>query len=296
MRLFLTGATGFIGSRLARRLVHDGRQLSILVRAGSDTSILGDAATDVAVHVYDGSLASIVAALDACRPDVVVHVASLFLAQHKPEDVERLVDSNIGMPAKLVEAMSCAGVKRFVNTGTSWQHYEDQPYSPVNLYSATKQAFEDLLAYWVEAKGLRAVTLKLFDTYGPGDPRPKLFNLLRRHAFSGDTLKMSPGEQLLDLVYVDDVTDAYVSVIEGFDALQRDCYAVSNPQRYTLRQLVDIYADIVRRPIRIEWGGQPYRPRETLIPWTTGFRPEGWLPKVTLQEGIRRMEGIETAA
>lgn len=291
MKIFLTGATGFIGSNLARRLVADGHNVNALVRPSSNLQGLGQARDHVELTVYDGEIETLVQAMQTFQPNLVIHVASLVLVRHQPADVGNLIESNVSTPAKLLEAMALAGVNRFINTGTSWQHFEDAAFSPVNLYASTKQAFENILTYYTEVKGVRAITLKLFDTYGPNDPRPKLFTLLDRAAVSGETLKMSPGEQLLDLVYVDDVNDAYVVAIESFDRLANASYSVSNPQRYSLRELAAIYGDTTGRKLNIDWGGLPYRQRETLIPWTRGQRLPGWQPKVDLVEGIRRIGG-----
>jgi nucleoside-diphosphate-sugar epimerase len=294
MKIFMTGVTGFIGSNLARRLVMDGHQVNALVRPTSDVECMGEARHKVELTLYDGELLTLVQALENFKADMVIHVASLFLARHQSSDVEKLVEGNIAMPSKLLEAMVLTGVTRFINTGTSWQHFEDADFSPVNLYASTKQAFEDILKFYTEASGLKAITLKLFDTYGPNDPRPKLFTLLARNAGSGDVLKMSPGEQLLDLVYVDDVIDAYVATIKKFDSLANETFAVSGTERYTLREVAHVYAEAVGKNLNIVWGGLPYRPRETLVPWTHGRKIPGWQPHVGLTEGIRRMVAFGT--
>jgi nucleoside-diphosphate-sugar epimerase len=291
VKLFLTGATGFIGSQLARRLVAEGHELAIVVRSDSKLDILRAVLPQIHVHVYDGSYASLLNALEAAQPELVCHVASLFLAQHKPEDVARLVESNLNFPAQLLEAMNQVGIKLLINTGTSWQHFQNESYNPVNLYAATKQAFESLLAYYVEAQDFKAITLKLFDTYGPGDTRPKLFSLLRKTARTGEPLRMSPGEQLLDLVYIDDVLDAFLlSMARLSEVKKSESYAVSSPERLSLRELTKIYSETVGRPVPVGWGGQPYRPREVLMPWTDHEPVPGWQPRVSLREGIARME------
>lgn len=291
MKVFLTGATGFIGSQLVKRLLGDNHEVAILVREHSDLSVLHDALPKISVHIHDGSYLSLHAALAQTQPDVVCHVASLFLAQHQPEDVTRLIESNLGMPTQLLEAMQQLGLRRLINTGTSWQHFEDAAYNPVNLYAATKQAFENLLAYYVSAHGFQAITLKLFDTYGPGDTRTKLFSLLRKTARSGVKLRMSPGEQLLDLVYIDDVLDAYLLAMHRLPSIgAAECYAVSNPERLTLKDLVQVYGAVVGKDLQIEWGGLPYRPRETMQPCTHQPRLPGWQPHISLQQGIARME------
>jgi nucleoside-diphosphate-sugar epimerase len=136
--------------------------------------------SSITVHEFDGASSTMDEIVKRSNPDVVFHLASLFLSQHRPENVEPLIQSNLLFSTQLVEAMVNNGCKLLVNTGTSWQHFEDAHYSPVNLYAATKQAFEVILDYYVEAKGLALISLALFDTYGPGDPRPKLFSLLRK--------------------------------------------------------------------------------------------------------------------
>lgn len=291
MKILLTGATGFIGSQLARRLVADGNDLAVVVRPDSQLNALQAVQAAVQVHVYDGTAASLRLALETAKPELVIHVASLFLASHRTQDVSRLVQSNLQFPLQLLQAMSELGIRRFINTGTSWQHYQDREYSPVNLYAATKQAFEALLAHYVEADGFQAITLKLFDTYGPGDTRPKLFSLLRKTVKSGETLRMSPGQQMLDLVYIDDVLDAYVRAIARMPfVIGAEIYGVSNPDRLSLRELVRIYGETVGLPLNVEWGGLPYRPREVLTLWTSHQAVPGWEVRVSLVEGIVRME------
>lgn len=291
MKLLITGATGFIGSQLAHRLMAEGHDLAVLVRPSSNTEVLQAVLSKIQVHVYDGTHASLVRALASVQPELIIHVASLFLAQHKAEDVSKLIESNLKFPTQLLEAMSQLGIRHLINTGTSWQHYQNETYNPVNLYAATKQAFEALLDYYVEANGFKVITLKLFDTYGPGDTRPKLFSLLRKTAKTGELLRMSLGEQLLDLVYIDDVLDAYLLAMARLPSVTKsECYAVSNPARLNLQDLVRVYGAAVQRPINIEWGGLPYRPREVMELWTNFDAVPGWQAHVTLSDGIVRME------
>ncbi|MCW2312610.1 NAD-dependent epimerase/dehydratase family protein [Rhodoferax antarcticus] len=291
MKVLLTGATGFIGSQLAYRLIAEDHEVAIVVRPDSQLNILQAVLPRIQVHVYDGSYASLLHALQAAQPEVVIHVASLFLAQHKPEDVARLVESNLSFPTELLEAMSQLGIKQLINTGTSWEHYQNEAYNPVNLYAATKQAFKALLTYYVEAQGFKAITLKLFDTYGPGDTRPKLFTFLRKTAKSGETLCMSPGEQMLDLVYIDDVINAYLIAANRLvqnEVHQQETFVVSSEKPMKLRDLVTIYCQLLGKQLSIQWGARPYRPREVMIPWNKGDRLPGWEPRIALEDGIKR--------
>ena len=148
--------------------------------------------------MHNGTTESLCAIVKAAAPDVVFHLASLFIAEHQPAEVTALVDSNVRFAAQLAEAMTRAGATRLVNTGSAWEHFEGD--EPANLYAATKRAASEIFRYYAAATPLRVVTLKLFDTYGPDDPRPKLIPALLAAAKSGRKLAMSPGLQKLDLV------------------------------------------------------------------------------------------------
>jgi nucleoside-diphosphate-sugar epimerase len=224
---------------------------------------------------------------------VVFHLASLFLAQHTPDDIEQLVRSNVLFATQMAEAMTQAGCWRLINTGTSWEHYENAAYNPVNLYAATKQAYEVMLAYYLATTPLQAVTLKLFDTYGPNDPRPKLFTLLRQSAGEGKPLAMSPGEQLIDLVHIDDIVRAYLMAADRLLAGAvhgHERYAVSSGNPLPLQKLVEIYCQVTGIKLPIHWGGRPYRQREVMIPWQNGTPLPSWKPEVELVEGIKQLE------
>ncbi len=287
----ITGASGFVGSHLARHLQQQGWQIHLLTRPNS---VLPALLNDVPCqrHAYDGSTDSVLQAVADSRPTVVFHLASLFLSQHQSRDVAPLMASNVLFGSQLLEAMQVHGVTRLMNTGTSWQHYQNADYNPVCLYAATKQAFEAVLQYYVAAHGLRAITLKLFDTYGPADPRPKLFHLLQKTAQAGQPLDMSAGEQLIDIVHIDDVCAAYQLAAQRLlnDLAQgHESYAVSSGQPLPLKDLVALYAQVTGQNVPINWGARPYRPREVMQPWHSGQPVPGWQPRIALAEGMRRV-------
>ena len=290
--VLISGVTGFVGSNLARRLVHEGWDVHSII-SHDRYELVQDIADKITFHPHDGSSEGMQSLMAAVKPTVVFHLASLFLSEHTPEQIEPLIRSNVLFGTQLIDAMAACDVRLLVNTGTSWEHYGNSAYSPVNLYAATKQAFEAILQYYVEAKELRVVTLKLFDTYGPADPRPKLFTLLRKVALEQQPLAMSPGEQLIDLVYIDDVAEAFVLAAERLlvgMVTAHETYAVSSGKPLRLKDLVTTYEQVVGRGLPIEWGGRPYRDREVMATWSTGAALPGWRPKVDLEDGIRQME------
>ena len=289
----VTGGTGFVGANLVRRLVRDGWETHVIVRQGSDLSMLSGVEQAIRVHVHDGSTEQLIEIVQLASPRLVFHLASLFLAQHTSQDIEPLIHSNLLFSTQLVEAMSVNGVRHLINTGTSWQHFENKEYNPVCLYAATKQAFGAVLTYYVEVSNLSAVSLQLFDTYGPNDPRAKLFTLLRKTARTGEALLMSPGEQLIDMVYIDDVLDAYLLAAERLlqnKVDRHETYAVTSGKPIKLRDLVETYSRITGQLLVVEWGARTYRPREVMLPWNKGEVVPGWEPRIELAAGIELME------
>jgi nucleoside-diphosphate-sugar epimerase len=297
-RALVTGATGYIGSNLVRRLLADNWSVHVIVRPLSDLAPLSGVRHAIQVHEYDGKTNSMIRLVQDAAPDVVFHLASLFLAQHKSEDIVELISSNVLFSTQLVEAMVANQVFHLINTGTSWQHYKDADYNPVNLYAATKQAFEDILTYYVETHGLKVITLALFDIYGAEDPRPKLISLLWKTALEQKPIAMSPGAQLIDLVHIDDVMNAFVSgadlVVNQQVGYER--YGISSGAPMRLIDLVAAFEKATEcTKLPIEWGGRPYRVREVMVPWKSYKTMPGWAPRIPFAEGIVQTCPVKTA-
>jgi len=288
----ITGGTGFIGSNLTKRLIQLNWEVSLIVTAFAKLDSIKDVLGQVHLYKHNGSSEQLISIVKKAKPEIVFHLAALFLAQHKVGDIKPLVGSNVLFGNQVLEAMTKNKVYKLINTGTSWQHFGNQDYNPVCLYAATKQAFEAILNFYIETTPLKAVTLKLFDTYGCHDQRPKLFNVLNKAAKDGKPLDMSPGNQLLDLVYVDDIIDAYLLIAKKLlSGKIKDYkeYAVSSGRPKKLKEVVKIYEHILGKKLPVKWGGRSYRQREIFLPWTKGKLIPGWKPKVTLNEGIRKI-------
>jgi nucleoside-diphosphate-sugar epimerase len=268
MNILITGATGFVGTNLIREM-NPLHTIHALVRPSTDLSKVN---TD-RVFVFKDNIDALATYIKTNGIEGIIHLASLYIAEHKPDQIKDLVLSNVYLGTAVLEASVKANVKWFINTGTIWQNFNVPPlsmeYCPVNLYAASKQAFVDMAKYYTETSDLKFCTLKLCDTYGPGDPRKKLYALLERIAQTGETLQMSPGEQKLDMIPISQVVSGFCLLAKKMSAGEHTEkeYVLTSGKQLTLKEIAAIYEKEHNVQLHIEWGGRPYRSREVMNPY-----------------------------
>lgn len=292
MKILLTGASGFIGNQLASYLSNHRVELCLLVRSPSSQTALQKQFPSASVFHYDFRLEGLVEHFKQNDYSAVVHLASHFVAQHTVSDIDSLVEGNLRLGLHLLEAMSKSSCSKLLNIGTSWQHYQSDSYRPVCLYAATKQAFEDLALYYHDALGVSVTHVKLFDTFGPTDTRNKLIPALFKAAKAGTELSLSPGEQMLDLLYIDDVLEGLWLALKDLDIGENKAwksFCLSSQKRRSLRELVAVLEDVTKVKLNVRWGARPYREREVMQPWSEGTLVPEWQQRVSLEDGLKKM-------
>lgn len=291
-KCIITGATGYIGSHLLKYLLSQGWDCHIIAdpRFGYDN--IKDVLSKVDVFEYAGDVNSLCAYFKKVEADVVFHLAAAVITNYKPEQVPVLIQSNIQFGAEVLEAMKGSVTRVFVGTGSYWQNYNSENYNPVDLYAATKEAFEQIIQYYVDAYQYKAATLKLFDVYGEDDTRPKIWNILRGIAGTDRSLDVSPGEQMLDLVHVSDVCTAYECAFKYLikkTASCRENFGVYTGERYSLKEAIHIYEEYLNKRLNVIFGGKKYKEREVMNPISCLPRIPSWYPKISPKAGLKRL-------
>ena len=289
-KALITGVSGYIGSNLAKSLLGDGWQVGGIIRKDTNLDLLSCAKNNIELSIYDGTVDSLITFIGRHKPDVVFHLASCFIAEHQSDQINDLINSNILFGTHLLEAMKEAGVKKLINTGTAWQHYNNENYNPVCLYAATKEAFEKIIDFYVSAHDLSAITLELFDTYGPNDPRKKIIPLFCKAAQTMEQLLMSPGEQELDLVYIDDILESYKIAYKMILTQEkgRKKYSVATQKPISLKNLAKIFENVLNKKLNIIWGERAYRKREVMNVWDGGTILPNCNALCNLEEGLKK--------
>ena len=119
LKLLVTGGAGFIGSRLVQRLVQDGHDVTVTVRATTNRSRLASVASQVTFEECDLRQAADVQRIAAkVRPEAIFHLATFYKVNHNPEDAGPMVETNVTGTIHLLEAARAIGLKLFINTST----------------------------------------------------------------------------------------------------------------------------------------------------------------------------------
>ena len=253
----ITGATGFIGGRLARRLAQEGHTVRCLVRESSDTSLLD--ALGIQIAVGDLTKArSLAGAVEGCS--CVLHCAALVSDWATTEEIAA---ANVGGTRNLLKACADASVRRFVHFSTTDVYGHpgasaiDEAYTTTrfaNLYAQTKRDAEAEVRRVMDAGALDTVVLRPATVYGPGshDVIGEIAKAIRgRHM-----LLIDAGRAIAGLCYVENLIDAALLAL-GHPAAPGQAFNVSDGLAITWRQFTDDLAEGLGCP-RVRWS-LPYR-------------------------------------
>ena len=285
MTVVVSGGTGFVGRHLVQRLAESGEAVHVLMRPESQADHLPAGVARHRVNDPD-ALADLLLQL---RPATCFHLATRYSHEAAPADIPALLAVNLGFATMFADAAARSGCAAFVNVGTASQLNVRGAYMPASLYAATKQAFEDLLVYFDRRAGLPCGTVLLFDTYGPDDTRNKLLMQLVAAAKNGTEIALSPGEQEIDLLHID---DAVAGLIAAAQALHNGVahpahYVLSSGRPLTIRGLADLIVASGGQDLHAQWGGRPYRDGEVMQTWKGGTPPPAWRPQRRLEDFLR---------
>lgn len=136
LNILITGGTGYIGKNLVSAFLNKGNKVFLLKRKNSINDIKHENLVEI---IYDGTYNSFEIIRE--KIDIVYHLATCFLVNHKTENLEELINSNILFGTQLLEYMAKNNIKNIINTETYAESITGEEYNPQNLYSATKMAF-----------------------------------------------------------------------------------------------------------------------------------------------------------
>jgi nucleoside-diphosphate-sugar epimerase len=297
-RLLVTGASGFVGAAVVRLAVCRGLRVTALVSPRSRLDRLAPCADDLAIVRADiADAGALNAAVAAARPDACVHLAAAG-AVERCDDLDVLMAVNALAPARLARALADAGCRRLVTAGSSSEYGtpagpmdEREACDPDDPYGVAKLAGGLLARVVARDHGLETAHLRLFSVYGPGEDPRRLVASVVHALLRGRAVDLTPGEQVRDFVFVDDVAEALLgaTVAPGVDGLTAN---LGTGVQTTVRDLCLRLADLAGAdPALLRFGARPYRDGERFA-WRAATeraqRGLGWRARTALEDGLRR--------
>lgn len=296
--VLMTGATGFLGRHLCRRLVSLGAEVHGLTRkvVRDDNA---DVDLDVIWHAGDVTdPASLRGAVNRASPSVVFHLAA-YGTTFDQVDRNACFDVNVRGSVNLWDAIANQEC-RLIAAGSCGEYgqlrgaaREDDVCQPSGAYSATKHAGVSLLGALGRETGREVVILRPFGPYGPGDRSDRIVPFVVRRLVSGQDVEVTAGEQLRDYTFIEDQIDAFVLAATSPLPETGRIYNIGSGRSISLKELVTAIARTVSEEAlaRVHFGARAYREGEVaemVADIGRAQRELGYQPTTSLSEGLRR--------
>ena len=292
MKVLLTGASGFIGSHLARLLIADGQSVTAVLKPSSSRWRIADLPASLRVLECDvRDRAYLTDRLAQAPPDVCIHLAWHGWSGPSLTAEDNL--SSLSASLELLRASADAGCPRFVGVGTCFEYdttagtlSESTPARPTDLYGVCKHAL------WTAAQALSPVAkmevawARVFLVYGPFDDERRLVPSLTRSLIHGEAARTTPGEQIRDILHVEDAASAIWAIARSRHTGEVN---VASGVPVKVADIARCIGDIVGRPDLLQIGALPYRASDppVLVADTTVLRQTiGWTPRYDLTAGL----------
>lgn len=297
-RVLLTGASGFVGANLARRLFSDGCRVHLLLRESYQHWRLQEISSECEILLGDiADRDAVRRAVFTAKPDWVFHLAA-YGAYSSQVGFEKMLATNVTGCANLLDACIESGVGAFVQTGSSSEYgYQSHPTSeddrlePNSHYAITKAAATHYCQFTARQHNMHAVTARLYSIYGPYEEPTRFIPTLLMHALRGELPPLVSPETARDFVYVDDAVDALVRLASAEHLAPGAIYNVSSGMQSTIADVVRETRELLAVPAQPVWGQMAARAWDTGV-WVgqaNAIRQDtGWKAKTGLREGLSR--------
>ena len=292
----VTGATGFIGSHLVRKLVHERVTVHVLCRETSNFWRLADLSGNFYTHAVGlNDRSGLARLLGTIRPEQIFHVASATMVAGSAASATELIETNILGTINLIEACEGLDYQALVCTGDSFEYApstaplrENGPCEPETLHGASKLT---ATLYAKTKSGRPIVTLRLFSTYGPRDNPRRFVPRVIDGAVRRIPISLSRPNIVRDWLYVDDVVSLYLEVARRAPEVGGGVFNAGSSVGVSLSQIVDSVLSLTASAVEFRWG-EFSAPKHDDYPWIANmsqtFETFRWRPQVSLEEGLSR--------
>jgi nucleoside-diphosphate-sugar epimerase len=290
-RVLLTGATGFIGSHLARLLVGEGHEVAAIVRPNADRWRIADIEPRLRLIVGDlRCFGHMRQDIRAHRPEICVHLAWQGWSGRAEAEANL---SSLAVSLEVLRAMVELSCDRFVAAGTCFEYdlsydrlSESTPLRPHDLYGACKKSLFEVAQPFSALTGVSVATARIFYSYGPFEDARRLVPSITRALLRGEEAKVTRGEQVRDYLHVSDIVSAIWHLSRG---TVTGAVNVASGEAVTIADMARRIAAMLGREDLLQLGALPYRDGEPMhiVADPSRLRCDlGWKPAFDLAAGL----------
>ncbi len=288
--VILTGATGFLGSNLLGKLLVTGYKVAAIVRTNSSLARIENWTSHPNMRLYDIQQINPRFIFEKNKVEVIIHTATEY--GRGGGAVSNILEANLILPVRLIELGIEYGTVCFINTD-SYFNKGGSTYSNLLNYSLSKKS----LLVWLKqlSNQIRIVNVTLEHIYGPGDSRSKFVeNLIQEISVERiSRVHLTHGHQKRDFVYVDEVVDAFIKLIEYGQTHEFTfkSFEVGTKESVQVRDFAQSIKDLSRSPSILGFGDIPYRSDEIMDSKAdiSALAELGWVPRIGIREGLSRI-------
>ena len=294
-RVLITGAAGFVGARLTRRLVNLGAEVHILTRKRSNRWRLEGLCDRVCDHSTDLlDIEKLRLVVKEIRPEIIFHCAA-HGGYPFQQDSEQIILTNFRGTFNLLDSLKDVDFQCLVHTGSSSEYghkshpmSEDDVLEPLSAYGVSKAASTLLCRAVARAEKRPIVTLRLFSVYGYFEEPSRLIPHTIDTCLRGINPELTDGTPVRDFVFVEDVVDLCLLV-----GLRRPVYPeifnVGSGIQRTVREVVDTIIALMGSRVEARWGTlsrRPFEPTTWVAEVSKAKQVFGWSPRYDLDAGL----------
>jgi nucleoside-diphosphate-sugar epimerase len=183
--------------------------------------------------------------------DYVIHAATHYVKNHKYSDIKKIIESNVLLPTIIADLLCKKKIKKFINFGTVWQHFNNKKDYAYNLYASSKQAFNNILNYYKNHfSETKFYNLLISDTFGKNDKRKKLIPLIIKNYNKKNTINI-PKNLSVNLVNVKYITKVIENIINK--NIKPDTYVIKDKKNLKIFDLINYLNQTIKKKIRVNW-------------------------------------------
>ena len=302
--VLVTGGGGFIGSRLCERLVQSDANVRAFVRYTSraEIGLLRFLEPDILkkVEIIRGDLRDFSAVAQALRGvDIVFHLGALISIPYSYVHPVETVQTNVLGTLNILEACRKSGAK-LVHTSTSEVYGtalrvpidEDHPLQGQSPYSASKIGADKLVESYFRSFGLPTVTVRPFNTYGPGQSTRAVIPTIITQALAGGVVRLGNLDAIRDFTYLDDTVEGFLLTAQA-DTWNGETYNLGSGEEISIGAIAALIFRLMGKQAEIQLEKSRLRPEKSevlrLISDNRKAKLElGWQPTVGMEEGLQR--------